>query len=648
MSNDFRKVDRTYVSNFSPLEAPPTMDQDQIPGAASFDSLFALARASFKSGDINATIEQCNATIGAYPENPQCFMLKARALVAEERFDEALEALRLGLDRNESDLKLLNMTRNIALRARGFEAAKEFADRISALAPADMRNRAFLVQYDLASGKSDFALAGAQSLAADFPGEPVGWMLTAQVQQAQRCPAEALSTIEIALRLHPANRKLLNLARYLATRLGLIGDAIEHARALHEIAPDDYHNRIFLAASIGDFEETLRCSEELIAEAPHDARGWLLKADALVARHRPGEALTVLRNAPDAVTLDPRILACARDVAFSHGRFSEALDYALQLLSLAPEDRRNERVLLRCWMATGEFDSIEDYLQRAGARADEQPLRKSRRYFREYQRLNQTTPAVVRAWRNSLENIAQPRGIPARGNNAATMIQYWSQGAPPKDVELVIAEWASLLEREEIGQLKLFDRNSAARWIDEHAPEFSGQFAKAFHYAMESDIFRVAYASKHACIYLDTDSWPLEHSGAILKFAVTSGRSMLYLRAQRPWIANGFFVSSLDCPFFAELVSQCLSLDLDKWRRNRMTVGKTFGPSRYNKVLGDLLKRSSNWKSDPIAGVPGCSRLTFDGAEIHFSHEAAVAAVKPPFILGYTATESSWKRISGK
>jgi hypothetical protein len=316
-------------------------------------------------------------------------------------------------------------------------------------------------------------------------------------------------------------------------------------------------------------------------------------------------------------------------------------------MNLAPADRRNERVQLRCWMATGQFAAIDDYLHRHIARAEEQPLRKARRYYREYKQLQKTAPMVVAAWRAALDNTGPGAALGAP-HSEATLIQDLSQGTPPDDVQLVISEWKALLERERIGKVELFDQTSARAWIDEQAPEFSQLFAGAFHYAMESDIFRIAYASKRPCIYVDADGWPLDHAAEILKFAVQSQRTMLYFRAQRPWIANGFFVSAANCPFFTELVTQSLRLNLDDWVVGRATIGKTFGPARYNKVLTDIIKQSDTPTVTLVEEVPGCSRISMKSGEIYFSHEAAIAAVKPPYLLAYTATDEYWKRIASK
>jgi tetratricopeptide (TPR) repeat protein len=540
------------------------------------------------------------------------------------------------------------MARNFAFQKDGFGAAYEFAVRITQLAPKDLRNRAFLVQYHSASKSFELARAGAEALVADFPDEALPWVLKIQLLLAQRLREEAFATVKEALKSHPENPKLLTLARHVASLQGRAGDATEYASKLRGLAPDDYGNRAFLATVAGDFEEILLCSEELICDAPREPRGWMMKVDALVGLHRISEALETVREALDTAGRSPRLLGFARNVAFRHGRYREALDYALELRKLAPEDKKIELLVTRCMMAAGEFDALGKLLKDAGPRVFEQPLRKARRYFREYTRLQRTAPAVAAAWRAALDNVVERSVVSSGAVHQATMIQYWSQGTPPDDIQLVFSEWKDLLQRDGIGELQLYDRSSAAAWIAEHAPEFSDFFAGAFHYAMESDIFRIAFASKRPCIYLDTDGWPLEHTAEILKFALNSQKCMLYFRAQRPWVANGFFVSTPESPFFVELVSQVRQLRLEDWPRNRLTVGKTFGPARYNKVLIDLVHRSRAREVSSVEEAPGCSRLTLDGEDIYFSHEASVAAVKPPFSLNYTATGEYWKRLAGK
>jgi tetratricopeptide (TPR) repeat protein len=621
------------------------MDEIQPVDANGFAKLFGLARTELKAGRIASALAHCDTLIATYPDRPHGFMLKARSLTAEKRFDEALETLRTGLSRHGSELKLLRLARNVALEAGGFALAMEFANRVSELAPTDVRNRGFLVQSYVVSEDWELARSATEELVAEFAHEPVAWKLKAQALLAEGRLEEALGTLEQALQIHPEDMKLLMIARYTASQQGRIADAIEYARRLSAIAPDHHNNRVFLATIEGDFAEILRCSEALINEKPTDARGWMMKADALVALHRPEEALESLREALSAIGPDQRLLAQARNIAYAHGRFRAAVDFAVELLTIIPDDRWEQYLLTRCLTAAGDIDGVGRYLEEAGPRALEQPLRKAARNYGELERLKRTVPPLVRAWREALDNVAEPTSETAEADYEATVIQYWSQGTPPDDVQVAMSEWKQLLERERLGQVKLFDRPAAKAWISENAPEFSQHFAKAFHFAMEADIFRIAYASKLPCIYVDADDWPLENTASILKFCIRKQKSLLFFRAYKPWISNGFFVSTPTCPFFRELVSQCLKINLDEWPNNRETIGKTFGPDRFNEVLVDLIRNSASCAVSAVQGLPGCSTLRLDGDEVCFSHEAAVAALKPPFMLGYKATEAYWKKI---
>ncbi len=224
------------------------------------------------------------------------------------------------------------------------------------------------------------------------------------------------------------------------------------------------------------------------------------------------------------------------------------------------------------------------------------------------------------------------------------MIQYWSQGEPPQDVRFILAKWKHLMESEKLGEIRLFDRQTADTWIRDNAPEFHEFFANAFHYAMESDIFRIAYASKLPCIYVDADCWPLEHTASTIRYAIQNAGGMLYFRSHRPWINNCFMVSHPDWLFIKELSKQCLGIDLRNYPKDRSAILETFGPTRYNKVVLDLIQRAQDIEVSKT-DVPGCSRISLDKMPIYFTHEFAVASGKPPFKLAYKAPDANWRNV---
>ena len=615
-------------------------------------ALAAAVRDALGSGDLAGARQLAERLVELFPADRQGYVLKAQALVAEERLAEALETLRAALPGRENDRKLLSFMRNIALRHEGPAAAFEYALKFAELAPDDLKNQLFLIDWTLQGGDLPAALARAEGVVAKHPMAPQGFMLKAQVLAAQGHSIDALQTLRDTLPAHGEDVKFLSLIRNMAFQTGCIEEAAGYALRIKAIDQADAKNRTFLVQcylALGAFQDALAHAEELSALTPSDCSALMLRAQALVALHRVNEAIGLLEAALTQHPDDERLLHLTRSVAFQNGRFDRAADHALRLAELQPDDDRNKAFAIHAFLAAGEPDRAKEYLRSFGDVPPSSFLRKEGVYLNQYDELKERAPTLMAAWEAALAQrpTGEERSSGKKGSDlGATMIQYWSQGTPPADVQIVCDNWRQLFEEQRLGQVEVFDRVSATAWIAENAPEFAGQFSKAFHYAMESDIFRIAFASKRPCIYMDIDSWPLEHTAEILRFAVQSGSSMLYFRTHRPVIVNGFFVSVPDCPFFKELVGQCLEIDIDALPKDYLALEGTFGPSRYNKVFLDLLAASANASVVRAADLPGCSTVLLGKHKVHFAHEAAIASVRPPFPLGYKVTGDYWKYFS--
>jgi hypothetical protein len=195
----------------------------------------------------------------------------------------------------------------------------------------------------------------------------------------------------------------------------------------------------------------------------------------------------------------------------------------------------------------------------------------------------------------------------------------------------------------------VYDNESAARWIAANAPEFSAAFSQAFHFAMESDIFRIAYASRLDCIYIDIDSWPIAGISRVLDCGLRSGSSMLYFRAGQPSLNNSFFIARRNCPFFETLVRQCSAIDLSGLPRQRSTILDTFGPGRFISVLHEIVGGDAVTAVHPIPEANGVSAMYFqDGSSLLFANEFATAAQKPPYPLNYKRTDDHWKNVPSR
>jgi Flp pilus assembly protein TadD len=300
-----------------------------------------------------------------------------------------------------------------------------------------------------------------------------------------------------------------------------------------KLAPDVEKNRLAVAQSyfdLGNFNAALVHSEELVrSRHPHAA---ILMARCLLVKHRVEDAIRTLEDALAQSPDDPNLLTVARNAAFRHGRFDKAVKFGLRLTEAGAADNKSLQFVAQSFMAAGDLDSAERYLASVRTNAAAPDL-KAAQNLRLCRRLQGTVPAIPEAWRSAVTNplVQQSRAHCRAPHAALPMIQYWSQGEPPGDLRLVFQEWEKLFHRESLGEVRLFDRSSAGEWIAEHTPKFSSSFKGAFHYAMESDIFRIAYASKLPCIYVDIDSWPLENAARILRFGLQSRRSMLCFRS---------------------------------------------------------------------------------------------------------------------
>ena len=106
----------------------------------------------------------------------------------------------------------------------------------------------------------------------------------------------------------------------------------------------------------------------------------------------------------------------------------------------------------------------------------------------------------------SINKVSSPKEI--KESKSWQPFQFWSQGDPPEQITEITSIWNEIFESIGISPIKLFDQNSALEYIKYYCPELEISFRTAFHYAVQSDVFRIAYAHKNDCIYLDSDLYP--------------------------------------------------------------------------------------------------------------------------------------------
>lgn len=355
-------------------------------------------------------------------------------------------------------------------------------------------------------------------------------------------------------------------------------------------------------------------------------------------------ALAALRTVPDGPKPTEKQLKSLYNMCMANGRLTEALECAELLRQMDHASLKYREFELQAYIFLGRLQEAHHCLDQIDPDANPTAFARLRRRLSYLQEVKDREPGFMALWERVTYWDAEP--TQSAGSMAPLpVVQYWSQGRLPDDVAAVCGRWNALLFRLGLGPVSVFDRRLARRWISDHAPEFLPAFETAFHFAMESDIFRVAFASQSACLYLDADMWPTEQTEDLLRVALGEGASLLYARAALPSLANGLFIARPDCPFFSAVLKDCREIDLAGLPRNRQTIAETFGPGRFQTVFLRLCRTHRPEDQDLTVLRPGLLKLHLGSTPVLLASELHMAATKPPFPLAYTATDANWKRM---
>tara|TARA_B100001175_G_C19472050_1_gene622293 strand:- start:79 stop:1245 length:1167 start_codon:yes stop_codon:yes gene_type:complete len=235
------------------------------------------------------------------------------------------------------------------------------------------------------------------------------------------------------------------------------------------------------------------------------------------------------------------------------------------------------------------------------------------------------------------------QGLHTQRNDSTNFqpFQYWSQGSIPNDIAIIQEAWNTLLSEIDLPRIILFNKDSARSWIQSHAPELTQRFDNAPLFAMEADIFRIAYATKNDCIWIDSDEFPRTATSRLLKHWTKRCDTLFLFRWNRPWISNSFFMTKKSSPFFLDLEQSIQSYQLPDRPIRRKDVLNSYGPGLYNKQLNLLLRRY-NFSNHYNRDLPEKALIDCKNWRYAFTNEKIFCALKPPCQLEYTNTLDSW------
>ena len=385
----------------------------------------------------------------------------------------------------------------------------------------------------------------------------------------------------------------------------------------------------------GDRKKSLEYSELLITHHPDNWNGYGRAAQDLLALMQFAEAKEKIQAGLEKLPNQLNLLTIATDVYRASGDREKSLEYSELLITHHPGNWNGYGRAAQDKLSLGRFEPGEHQKQMERC----QPPKSAKQLTFWNQICNYKKTTMVNIWTNSYKLPPQ-----ATDFERATILdswqpfQYWSQGSPPHQIKKITEYWNEIFRSIGVKTIKVFDKLSALDYIKKNHPEISRSFETSFHYAVEADVFRVAFAQKNDCIWLDSDLYPKRETANYLKTLLSSRKTTLFCRWFKPWITNAFFITPSSSLFFENILTSTAGTDFSTLPHTQKTIFDTFGPGRYNQEIENIINR--------FYQVNGASPITKYRELEHFNfvNDHNFASMGPPFKLTYKSTKDAWQK----
>ena len=383
----------------------------------------------------------------------------------------------------------------------------------------------------------------------------------------------------------------------------------------------------------GNREKSLEYAELLITHHPDNWNGYGRAAQDLIVLKRFEEAQDKIQAGLEKIPSQINLLNIATDIYRTSGDPEKSLAFSELLISHFPDSWTGYIRAAQDELSLGIFQPFK-WQERI---AICQPPSQGKDLIFWESISNYKNTAIESLWVNSFKPLRLSDCCEDKISLELWQpFQYWSQGRPPNEIINITKAWNKLFKAIGVSPIKMFDKNTALEYIENNCPELSISFKTSFHYAVEADVFRLAYAQRNNCIWLDSDMYPRYGTKDMLKELLSHRKTTLYFREKRPWIVNGFFASPSGSKFFANILNSTKDTDFSTLPHNFDSIVNTFGPRRYNQELDKILKTVGQLSDQ--SSVEGVQAIK----DFNFVNEHTFASVNPPFKLHYKTTNDSW------
>ena len=287
--------------------------------------------------------EALNLAIANDPTQAEAYLMRAGRETAKNKFDQATDVLKKGIEKGADKPRLLVALGEVALKKRDFDAAKDFFTQAVALDPKNEaahlrlesvyrsendREKALAAveaglvqlpespallteQADLCLELSNFkkaeeVIAQLEKAAPDLAAGPVSYLRGKRALMAHQT-RQAIAFLEQAKEKQPTPqvRLLLGRAYLMADELGAAQSELDSLIADQPTNYGAWRTSAGVQFRLRDFEKAGRSAKVVLETAPDDIEMRLLLAQTLVARQRLAEALKEAQAAAERSKDDP-------------------------------------------------------------------------------------------------------------------------------------------------------------------------------------------------------------------------------------------------------------------------------------------------------------------------------------------------------
>ena len=289
--------------------------------------LFDKGREAMMAEDWYAGTEFLIDCLRINPAHADATAALAECYYELSEFDEALVWVRKARSLSRSSTSLANLEAFTLIALGRLNEASAINKEILGREPYNREALFAAAELDIALGRAGDAVLRYREAVQRYPDDRRLLVSLALVLGSMGDSEAALMYIARAQLQHGGDYRVHYYAAYLASQAGRLQDGIQYADNALYYRPDHVPSKSLLASlryRLGQYEESARLADELIAVNRNDSRSWYLKGISYIRMGRLAEAQTLLSIAADMDPEDEFIRASLEELLISYTRLEDS------------------------------------------------------------------------------------------------------------------------------------------------------------------------------------------------------------------------------------------------------------------------------------------------------------------------------------